>query len=104
MKDIRNYLDKQHPEVYSYLPEPLLELPKTPKQWIANVCATILQEKFSKWVKDQVEARHDKVSIKKDIMIQMDPEMAEIFRQSTAVSSKYIIVTFLITITYQFSE
>ena len=88
VKEIRTYLDEQHPEVYAYLPEPSLELPKTPKQWIANVCATVLHDEFSKWVKDQVEARHDKVSVKKNIMIQMDPEMERIFRQSTAVSSK----------------
>ena len=29
--DIRNYLDQNHPEVYLYLPEPNLELPKVPK-------------------------------------------------------------------------
>ena len=83
-------MDDHHPEVYAYLPEPSLELPKTPKQWLANVCATVLHEEFSKWVKDQVEVRHDKVSVKKNIMIQMDPEMEQIFRKSTAVSSKYI--------------
>ena len=81
-------MDKHYPDVYDYLPEPEIELPKTPKQWIANVCASLLKEKFTKWVKAQVEVRHDKVAVKKEIMIQMDQEMAEIFRQSTAVSSK----------------
>ena len=42
VKEIRAYLDEYHPEVYMYLPEPSLELPKVPKAWIANVCATIL--------------------------------------------------------------
>ena len=31
VKEIRQYLDDNHPEVYAYLPEPSLELPKTPK-------------------------------------------------------------------------
>lgn len=31
IKEIRGLLDVQHPEVYAYLPEPSLELPKTPK-------------------------------------------------------------------------
>ena len=53
VKEIRQFLDESHPEVYHYLPEPSIELPKVPKQWLANVCATILQEKFSKWVKIQ---------------------------------------------------
>lgn len=51
IKEIRQFLDENHPEVYAYLPEPSLELPKTPKQWIINVVATILQDEFSKWVK-----------------------------------------------------
>ena len=88
MKEILQFLDDDHPQVYDYLPEPNIELPKTPKQWIANVCATVLEEKFSKWVKVQVAARHEKVGVKKDLMIQMDPEIAKIFKLSTAVSSK----------------
>ena len=52
VKEIRHFLDQYHPEVYHYLPEPSIELPKVPKQWLANVCATILEEKFSKWVKE----------------------------------------------------
>ena len=31
VKEIRQFLDDEHPEVYAYLPEPNLELPKTPK-------------------------------------------------------------------------
>jgi hypothetical protein len=31
VKEIRQFLDVHHPEVYEYLPEPNLELPKTPK-------------------------------------------------------------------------
>ena len=88
IKQIRAFLDEHHPEVYAYLPEPNLELPKVPKEWLGNVCATLLEDKFSSWVKYQVEARHEKVSVKKDIMITVDPEMARIFHQSTAVSSK----------------
>ena len=72
IKEIRQFLDQHHPEVNAYLPEPNLELPKVPKQWLANVCATVLQEKFSDWVKVQVEARHKKVAVKKDVLITMD--------------------------------
>ena len=59
----------KYPDVYDYLPEPDLELPK--------------------WVKEQVENRHEKVADKKDIMIKMDPRIADIFQQSVAVSSKF---------------
>ena len=88
MREIRLFLDQNHPEVYHYLPEPSLELPKVPKQWLANVCASVIGEEFSQWVKTRVNARHEKVADKKDIMIKMDPQMAEIFKASTAVSSK----------------
>ena len=89
VKEIRQFLDEKHPEVYEYLPEPNLELPKTPKQWLCNVCTTVLKEPFTNWVKEQIKERHKKVMIQKDLGIQMDPQMAEIFKKSTAVSSKY---------------
>ena len=69
IKEIRKLLDDHHPEVYLYLPEPDIELPKVPKEWIGNVCATILEENFNQWVKKQVEARHEKVAVKKNLMI-----------------------------------
>ena len=47
IKQIRAFLDEHHPEVYAYLPEPNLELPKVPKEWLGNVCATLLEDKFS---------------------------------------------------------
>ena len=31
VKEIRQFLDDKHPEMYEYLPEPNLELPKVPK-------------------------------------------------------------------------
>jgi len=51
---------------------------------------TILEDKFANWVKMQMDNRHQKVVEKGDLMIQMDPQMAEVFRQSQAVSSKYL--------------
>ena len=50
--------------------------------------ASVVKDDFLKWVETQVKARHEKVSVKKDIMIAMDQEMAAIFHASTAVSSK----------------
>jgi len=102
VKEIKAFLDENHPEVYQWLPEPELELPKTPKAYIANVCATVLEDKFSKWVKAQTDLRHQKVAVQKDVMIELDPEMAKIFHQSAAVSSKYEYrpLTLIMSITY----
>ena len=57
-----------------------MELPKTPKQWIANMCATVLEDLFAKWVKAQVDKRHQKVAVQKDLMIDIDPEIARVFQ------------------------
>ena len=73
------FLRQHHSHVFEYLPDPDLELPKTPKQWIANVCATVLEDRFNNWVKAQVDARHQKVAVSKDIMIDVDPEIARVF-------------------------
>ena len=40
-------------------------------------------------MKNQIDIRHEKVADKKDLMIQMDPDIAKVFRESTAISSKY---------------
>ena len=105
VKDIKQYLDEKHPEVYHYLPEPSLELPKVPKQWLANVCATVLKEEFSQWVKDRQDGRHLKVAEKGDLMIQMDPEVKKVFEKSIAVSSKFnFIQNILISICLYSSE
>ena len=90
IKDMREFLDNSYPYVYQYLPEPNIELPKVPKQWFANVCATLLQEKFSQWVKERCDYRHTYVVKKGNQNIEMDEEMAEKFRQSKAISSKWL--------------
>ena len=58
-----------------YLPEPR-EFKKVPKQWIANVCATILGDTFTNWVSKQVEERNKKIVKDRGLGIQMDPRLA----------------------------
>ena len=64
------------------------ELRRLPKQFIVNVASTVIGRKFDDWVKKQVETRNAKVAKEKDLHIEVDPEIAEIFRNSTSVSSK----------------
>ena len=63
VKEVLGFLKANHRQVYDYFPEPKLELPKTPKQWICNIGASVIGENFNKWVRAQVEARHQKVSV-----------------------------------------
>ena len=89
VKNFIEWADIWHPVIFEYLPHRKLELPKTPKQWVANVLATVLKDSFKKWVDEQVEKRHARVAKERDLMINMDPVMAKVFKESTAVSSKY---------------
>ena len=95
VKDILKFLDDSYPHVYQYLPEPNIELPKVPKQWLVNVCATILEEKFSSWVKERSDYRHSNVIKKQNQNIEMDKEMYEKFKQSKAISSKWFLILHL---------
>ena len=76
------------PDIESFLPDDQ-DLAKTPKQWIINVCAVVVNEPFKKWVTDQVEDRNELMAEKRDMMIQMDPVMAQKFQASTHISRKY---------------
>ena len=60
-----------------------------PKQWLANVCNSVLKNIFSDWVKAKVDERNTQVKSKKNMMIEMDPEIAAAFAASTKVSGKY---------------
>ena len=64
------------------------EIHKVAKEWICNVCATILKGVFSGWVRDQIETRNEAVTKKRNLMIAMDPEVAAALHASTKVSRK----------------
>ena len=70
------------------LPEVDRETEKLPRSYIANVIHTIVGEPFAKWVSKRMDERNAKRTKEKD-MIQMDPEIAQIYHSSTAISSKF---------------
>ena len=49
------------------------EMAKLPKQWVVNVAYTTLGNPFKEWIKQAIEDRNEKVTIKKDLNINMDP-------------------------------
>lgn len=69
----------------SYFPI-MKEMVKLPKQFIVNVIYTTIGDKFSNWVKERVEARNAKVVKDKNMLIEMDPDIAAAFNNSNAVS------------------
>ena len=57
--------------------------------YIANVCYTIVGERFAKWVDNRVKERNEKRQKEIDF-IELDPDIAAIYNSSTAISSKYM--------------
>ena len=48
--DILEYISDKRMVEY-YLPE-AVDMPKIPKQWLVDVCATVLGDQFREWVID----------------------------------------------------
>ena len=68
------------------LPEPQKEIEKLPREYIGNVVFTIIGQPFQNWVNQRIERRNAKISSDQNLSIQMDPEIAELFKNSTSVS------------------
>ena len=64
------------------------EIRKVPKQWIINIAYSVLGEGFAAWIKTQIEERNTKVTVEKNLMINLDPDIAAAFNASTDVSRK----------------
>ena len=70
------------------LPEDKKELSKLPRSYISNVIYTEVGQPFQDWANKRIKERNEKIVQDKDMTINMDPEVARIFRASTAVSGK----------------
>ena len=63
------------------------EREKLPRPYLGNVIYTIVGQPFKRWVEKRVDERHE-LRRQEEQQIQMDPEIAAIFKQSTAVAGK----------------
>ena len=72
-------------EVQSYLPTHS-ETKKFPKQYLVNLIYAVVGENFARWVRSRIEDRNAKVTVQKDLMINLDDNLASAFFDSTAVS------------------
>ena len=61
------------------------EIDKLPRYYIANVIYTIVGEAFANWVNTRVNTRNRKVTHEEN-MIELDPEIFQLYQQSTSVS------------------
>ena len=76
----------QHPQVMEYLPI-AKEIRKLSRAYLGNVIYTIVGEPFKVWVDGRVKERHAKVKDQQDLLVSLDPDIARIFAESTAVST-----------------
>ena len=72
------------------MPEDEREIEALPKQFLCNIAYYTIGETFSTWVRTRINDRNDKVAEKGDLNLQMDPEIYECYKNSTAISCKYI--------------
>ena len=51
---------------------------------------TIVGDDFRKWVAQVIKDRNSRVASKKDLIIELDPEIAKAFKSSLNISSKLL--------------
>ena len=81
----------KYPQVAYYLPE-AKELPKVPRQWLANVIFSIIGQPFADWVDSVIQMRNSKIVANDNKFVAMDPEVYAAFQASTQVSSKFYLL------------
>ena len=79
---------RKYSKVMKALPVVEKEIEKLPRQYIANIIYTLVEEPFYEWVEAQINIRNEKMADKMDVHIEMDPELVKVFKESTAVTSK----------------
>lgn len=78
---------QEHPEMHWYLPDSR-DQHRLPRQWLINVCNTIMGRPFAQWVEGVCRSRNENLANKHDLLIEMDPDIARVYAQSTSISSK----------------
>jgi hypothetical protein len=65
-------------EVMAHLPI-LKELEKVPKQWLCNVIYSVMGSNFAQWVQERVRERNERVTVLRDLNINIDPQVLAAF-------------------------
>ena len=76
---------KGHPEVFEYMPDEE-DRDALPRSWMINVFYTVLKDKFSKWVEDQMERRNKERAKEQNSEVVMHAKFYQAFKESTDVS------------------
>ena len=88
IKKISEFVAATDQDMHLYIPDNQ-EFKKVSREWICNICATVMGTVFTDWLKEQIRDRNEEVKDKKDLNIELDADVAAAFRSSTAVSCKF---------------
>ena len=88
LEKIKEFCRAQPNDIDRYFPD-RQELHKISREWICNVIATVLEDGFTDWVGEQIQARNEEVTDKKEMNIEFDEDIAAAFKASTSVSCKF---------------
>ena len=70
-----------------YLPDKR-DLPRLPRQFIINVLHTVIGEPIRQMIQEAIKRRNDLVAENRNLVIELDPEVATAFKESLNISSK----------------
>ena len=62
---------KESPQVLSFLPDEL-DWHRLPRQWLINVCNTVIGKPFAEWINAVIEKRNDDMARKQDLLVELD--------------------------------
>ena len=89
VKDLLEYAQtKTDDVVMRCLPETEKEIDKLPRAYLGNVIYTRVGDQFKEWMDERIRIRNQKLADDQNMMINMDPDIARIFRASNSVSGK----------------
>ena len=62
------------------------DIPRLPRSWLLSAIFTVVGKPFADWVDSRVTERNKARVVEKNMMIDLDPEVAKAFHESTHVS------------------
>ena len=79
---------QNYPDMHQFMPSERREIVKLPREWIINIGATVVNVDFLNFVRQAIHRRNQELEQRRNLLIKMDPQLANAFRNSTSVSRK----------------
>ena len=88
IREMLEYASKV-PAVMRALPAAAKEKEKMPRQYLGNVIHTLVGKRFREWIDAKLEERNEKLVEKKEMIIEIDPQIEALFKASNSVSGRF---------------